>query len=133
MNQAITSLWVALGTALGGVIRYGVDRFMLPEAPFPWSTLVVNTLGSLLIGWIAGRATIPSSRLAHANLHAFLVPGFCAGLTTFSVFSHETLVLLRSGAVAAGTANITGTIVLMLLGSALGLAAGRRNMTDRTD
>ena len=133
MNHGITSLWVALGTALGGVLRYGVDRLMVPVALFPWSTLIVNTIGSLIIGWIAGRATIPSSRLAHANLHAFLVPGFCAGFTTFSVFSHETLSLLRSGAVAAGVANITATVVMMLVATALGLAAGRRDMTDRPD
>jgi len=133
VNQGITSLWVALGTALGGILRYGVDRFMAPEATFPWSTLVVNTVGSLLIGWVAARATTPSSRFAHADIHAFLVPGVCAGFTTFSVFSHETLILLRSGAVAAGIANMTVTVVLMLVAAAVGLAAGRRNMTDHTD
>ncbi|MEQ6885734.1 CrcB family protein [Salicola sp. Rm-C-2C1-2] len=132
MNSTLTAFWVALGTALGGVLRHGLDRFMVSGHAFPWSTLTVNILGSLLIGWIAGRAADPASRLAHANLHAFLVPGFCAGLTTFSVFSLETLTLLRSGAITAGIANIAATLVLMLLAATLGLAAGQ-TMKDHED
>ena len=132
MNHTLTTLWVALGTALGGVLRFGADRLIPATAGVPWSTLVVNTLGSLLIGWVAGRATDPSSRLAHAHVHAFLVPGFCAGLTTFSVFSHQTLTLLRSGALSMGLFNITATLVLMVAGAALGLAASR-NTTKHGD
>lgn len=132
MNHAVTTLWVALGTALGGVLRFGADLLIPAAAGVPWSTLAVNTLGSALIGWIAGRATDPSSRLAHASVHAFLVPGFCAGLTTFSVFSHETLTLLRTGAVSAGLFNITATLVLMVAGAALGFRASM-NMTQHRD
>lgn len=132
MNSTLTAFWVALGTALGGVLRHALDRLMVPGDAFPWSTLMVNILGSLLIGWIAGRAADPASGLAHANLHAFLVPGFCAGLTTFSVFSLETLILLRSGAITAGIANIAITVVLMLIAATLGLTAAR-NMKDRED
>lgn len=126
MNHAVTTLWVALGTALGGILRFGADQFIPAAAGFPWSTLAVNTLGSVLIGWIAGRATDPSSRLAHTSVHAFLVPGFCAGLTTFSVFSQQTLILLQEGALSAGLVNVTATLVLMVAGAALGLRAGRR-------
>lgn len=131
MNHAITTLWVALGTALGGVLRFGADQLMPATSGFPTSTLVVNTLGSVLIGWIAGRATDPSSRLAHTGVHAFLVPGFCAGLTTFSIFSHQTLTLLRAGALSAGLFNVTATLVLMIAGAALGLGAGRNTTKHR--
>lgn len=125
MSHRLTSFWVALGTALGGSLRYSADQLLAATGGFPWSTVVVNTLGSLLIGWIAGRATDPSSRLAHTTVHAFLVPGFCAGLTTFSVFSHQTLSLFLSGATAVALLNVTMTLVLMLAGAAAGLAAGR--------
>ena len=124
MNHAITTLWVSLGTALGGVLRFGADRLIPTGIGITWSTLAVNTLGSILIGWIAARATDPSSRLTNAQLHAFLVPGFCAGLTTFSVFSHQTLILLRAGDLSGALLNVTATLVLMVAGAALGLAAG---------
>ncbi len=126
MNHGITTLWVALGTALGGLLRFSVDQLTPAALGVPWNTLTVNTLGSILIGWIAAHATDPSSRLAHASVHAFLVPGFCAGLTTFSVFSHQTLTLLRAGDLPAALFNVTATLVLMVAGAALGMVAGRR-------
>lgn len=131
MNHVTTSLWMALGTALGGTLRYGVDQSITTGDGFPWSTLIVNTLGCLLIGWIAVRATDPGSRLAHTHVHAFWVPGFCAGLTTFSVFSRDTLGLLQSGATGAGIANITTTLVLMLMATALGLAVAQKRSGHR--
>ncbi|XOZ32600.1 fluoride efflux transporter FluC [Halomonadaceae bacterium KBTZ08] len=131
MNHATVSLWMALGTATGGMLRYGVAQSIATGDAFPWSTLIVNALGSLLIGWIAGRATDPGSRLAHAHLHAFWVPGFCAGLTTFSVFSQDTMRLLQSGTTGAGIANITTTLLLMLAATALGLTMAPKRSGHR--
>jgi CrcB protein len=91
-------LAVGAGSALGSVLRYGVS--LLSQAAlggyFPWGTLIVNVLGSCLIGWLA--ATI--SRSPHGQLARYqplLVAGFCGGLTTFSLFSLETLYLVQLG------------------------------------
>ena len=89
---------VGAGSALGSVLRYGVS--LLSQAAlggyFPWGTLIVNVLGSCLIGWLA--ATI--SRSPHGQLARYqplLVAGFCGGLTTFLLFSLETLYLVQLG------------------------------------
>jgi CrcB protein len=91
-------LAVGAGSALGSVLRYSVS--LLSQAAlggyFPWGTLIVNVLGSCLIGWLA--ATI--SRSSHGQLARYqplLVAGFCGGLTTFSLFSLETLYLVQLG------------------------------------
>jgi CrcB protein len=91
-------LAVGAGSALGSVLRYSVS--LLSQAAlggyFPWGTLIVNVLGSCLIGWLA--ATI--SRSPHGQLARYqplLVAGFCGGLTTFSLFSLETLYLVQLG------------------------------------
>lgn len=123
MNRFMTTLWVALGTALGGGLRFSADQLVPVGAGLPWATLTVNALGSVLIGWVAGRARDPLSRLARTNLFAFMVPGVCAGLTTFSVFSHQTLILFRTGALSAGLINVAATLALMIAGVILGLKA----------
>lgn len=89
-------LAVGIGSGVGSVLRYGVS--LLSQAAlggyFPWGTLIVNVLGSGLIGWLA--ATL--SRAPHspiARLQPLLVAGFCGGFTTFSLFSLETLYLVQ--------------------------------------
>lgn len=91
-------LAVGIGSGVGSVLRYTVS--LLSHATlggyFPWGTLLVNVLGSCLIGWLA--ATIsrsPHGQLAH--MQPLLVAGFCGGFTTFSLFSLETLYLVQLG------------------------------------
>ena len=83
----MTVIYVAAGSALGGVCRYLVSALLNSPAGFPWGTLGVNVLGSLAIGLLSGW-------LAHgtgnaATIRAFAVVGFCGGFTTFSTFSNE--------------------------------------------
>ena len=83
----MTVIYVAAGSALGGVCRYLVSALLNSPAGFPWGTLGVNVLGSLAIGLLSGW-------LAHgtgnaAAIRAFAVIGFCGGFTTFSTFSNE--------------------------------------------
>ncbi len=80
----IELLAIALGAAIGAPSRFLLDRLVAGYAPtkrFPWSLLVVNTLGSA----IAGIATA----LTTGNLNAFLIVGICGALTTFSGFGWE--------------------------------------------
>ena len=89
----MTVVYVAFGSALGGVCRYLVSALLNSLAGFPWGTLGVNVLGSLAIGLISGW-------LAHGTgnvtaIRAFAVVGFCGGFTTFSTFSNEAFHMLE--------------------------------------
>lgn len=82
----MTFLAVAVGSAVGGVLRYWLSVTF--SSVFPWATFGVNVAGSFLIGVLielAGSWPPP--------LRALLVPGFCGGLTTFSTFSADALLL----------------------------------------
>lgn len=90
---------------------------------FPWGTLCVNLLGSLLLGMILGAGIAPSGGTAAIEqVYAFAAVGFCGGLTTFSTFSLQNLSLLSSGSRAKLLANILGSLVLCLLAATAGYA-----------
>jgi len=86
-------LAVALGTAIGGVVRALVSlaAIQLAGPEFPWGTLAANVVGSFVIGFYAA-LTAPDGRLfVGARQRHFVMTGICGGFTTFSVFSLETL------------------------------------------
>lgn len=88
-------LFVALGGALGSVLRYFMSLVIPKMAGFPWPTFVANVLGCLCIGIFSGLFFKCDS--LSPNLKLFLVTGFCGGFTTFSTFASENLALLQSG------------------------------------
>ena len=65
---------------------------------FAWGTLAANAVGSFLICLYVGTAPPPSAPARPVQLDLFVVPGFCGGFTTFSIFSLETLFLAQGGA-----------------------------------
>ena len=75
-------LLVALGGALGSVGRYLVSRWM--TGTFPWGTLTVNLLGSLLIGLLTGLVAKGS---LSPEMKLLLVTGFCGALLLYEIFS----------------------------------------------
>jgi CrcB protein len=117
---------VALGSALGGVLRYLVidGITMVADPRFPWGTLVVNAVGSLAIGVIAA-AVSPESRLvvSPAVRHT-LMGGILGGFTTFSSFSLQTLVLVQTGELGAALLNVLGSVALCLAACAAGWTVG---------
>ncbi len=111
-------LWVALGSALGGALRYwsygAVYRFV-PET-FPWGTLLVNILGSTFIGFFAAISSADGRLLVPPPVRLFVMPGVCGGFTTFSTFSLETLNLARDGQWARAGVNVSASLLFCLLG-----------------
>ena len=123
----MTYAWVALGSALGGMARYWLvlATFPLFGPVFPWGTVLINILGSFVIGWF-GALTLEAGRLAvHPDIRAFIMVGLCGGFTTFSSFSLQTLDLIRDGRMGLALANIGLSVLLCLAAVALGYWLGR--------
>ncbi len=112
----MTYLYVALGSALGGMARYGAGMaaVRLWGSGFPWGTILINLVGSFVIGFF-GTLTQPGGRLpADAGLRIFVMVGICGGFTTFSAFSLQTLELAQDDAWVAACANIALSVLLCL-------------------
>ena len=107
---------VGLGAAFGGTLRYWVSNltFKFFTENFPYGTLVVNVLGSFILGLLM--FYFNDKELLGPELRLFLAVGFCGGFTTFSTFSYETIVLLRETQYALGFLNIALNIILCLAG-----------------
>ncbi len=110
-------LWIAIGSALGGVARFwcsGVAARTIGET-FPWGTLIVNVVGSFIIGFFA-TLTGPDGRVfVSSTARQFVMIGFCGGYTTFSSFSIQTLNLVQEGEWLRAGGNIVGSVVLCLV------------------
>jgi len=118
-------LWIAAGSALGGMARYlcsGLAARFIGDT-FPWGTMFVNIIGCGFIGLFAA-FTGPDGRLLIApSIRQFVMVGICGGFTTFSSFSLETLNLARDGQWLKAGLNVLGSVVLCLIGVWLGTAA----------
>ena len=124
-------LLVAAGGALGSSLRYlvGVAAISWLGLGFPWGTLIVNLVGSFLIGLIQhialeGLAIGEETRL-------FLVTGVMGGLTTYSAFSYETVRLAQTGVWAHAAVNVVVTTAACLALCYLGIVTGRMLLVPR--
>src|SRR5579872_6238722 len=109
--------WIAVGSALGGMARYALSGVVASAygETFPLGTLVINILGSFIIGFFA-TLTGPDGRvLASPATRQFVMTGLCGGFTTFSSFSLQTLNLARDGDFFRASANIVLSVALCLL------------------
>jgi len=103
---------VFLGGGLGAAARHGVNLLSAQAGAgsrFPWGTLVINVLGSLLIGalaeWFALRTQLPQP------LRLFLITGVLGGFTTFSAFSLEVGLLMERGQLGAAAGYVLASVV----------------------
>ena len=87
-------LLVGLGGAIGAMFRYLLSGLWKTNM-FPFSTLLINIIGSIAIGIVL--ALSEKNQLVSANLKLFLATGICGGFTTFSTFSAENMVLIKAG------------------------------------
>ena len=101
-------LLVGAGGALGSIVRYGVSMLFAHFAVAShWATLLVNVVGSFLIG-----IAIP---LLSGGAHLFAVVGFCGGFTTFSTFSYQALQLFQAGERFAAVVYVAVSLVVSVL------------------
>jgi fluoride exporter len=118
-------LAVGAGGAVGSVLRYlltgAVQR--LAGSGFPAGTVVVNVLGSLVIGvlyvWLVERGGSP-------GLRALLMVGLLGGFTTFSSFSLETVNLMMQASYGRAALNVLLSVALCIGGTMLGIAIARQ-------
>lgn len=117
--------YVAVGSALGGVARYlvGIGLQRLSGGTFPFGTLAVNVVGSLLIGFVLqlaleGVGPTPATR-------TFLVVGVLGGFTTFSAFSWETVALLETEGWGRAGVYVAASLVLSVAAVAIGIGLAR--------
>jgi CrcB protein len=113
----VTYVWVAIGSALGGVARYGCSGLaarMIGET-FPWGH-VHRQHRRLLHHWILRHPTGPDGRYMVGSVaRQFVMAGFCGGFTTFSSFSLQTLNLMNDGEWFRAGAVIRGSVASCLI------------------
>lgn len=118
-------LAVGAGGAIGASARYLLSHAVMRIGPggFPFGTLLVNVLGSLILGVLAGLFALRLSP-PHA-LQAFLVTGVLGGFTTFSAFSLDVVTLVERGNLGLASAYVALSLVLSVGGLYAGLSLAR--------
>jgi len=122
-------VWVMVGSALGGVLRYAIARLTLTlSAGFPYGTIFINIVGSFVIGYF-GTLTLQTGRYPVSdNVRLFVMVGICGGFTTFSSFSLQTFDLIRSGAWVKALVNVVISVVLCIAAVSAGHALAHRQV-----
>lgn len=119
--------YVALGGLLGTVARYGLQGWLQTRAGmtiFPIGTLLINVVGSLLLGFIVRYAT--GSTSISPEVRGALTIGFCGGFTTMSTFSYETMTLIHDAAYWQTACYVGGTVLGSLAAVFAGTALANR-------
>jgi len=117
---------IAIGGALGAVMRYlaSTSVHRLFGTDFPYGTLTVNVVGSLLMGFIS---ILLLERFMLADYwRAIIMIGFLGAFTTFSTFSMETFNLMQSGEMAKAFINMFISVFLCLGATWIGVIVGRQ-------
>ena len=119
-------LWIALGSALGGMGRYALSGLIARRIgeTFPWGTLVVNVSGCAVIGLFAAFIAPGGPWPGSLTVRELVLIGLCGGYTTFSSFSLQTLSLAREGEWGRVVGNVVGSVVLCFIAVWLGYRAG---------
>ncbi|MAG92872.1 MAG: fluoride efflux transporter CrcB [Planctomycetaceae bacterium] len=119
----INAVVVGSGGFLGALARYGLSGLVhrqLPLTTFPYGTLVVNLLGCLAIGVIAG--LVESRQLFGPEMRTFVLIGILGAFTTFSTFGYETFAMIRDSEYLRAVVNVGIHVVFGLALVWLGFA-----------
>jgi fluoride exporter len=122
----VNTLIVFLGAGLGGSARHGINvavARLLPGLGFPLATLIINVLGSFLMGVLAEGFALRGAAGHPARL--FLTTGVLGGFTTFSTFSLDAITLYERGETLAATGYVLASVITGLLGLVAGMALVR--------
>lgn len=118
-------LAIALGGAVGALLRYWVSSgvYSILGRDFPYGTLTVNAVGSLLMGLLT---ILMLERMSVGpEMRGALLIGLLGAFTTFSTFSMETLFLIEQGDVFKAVLNVLLSVVVCISAAWLGLKIGR--------
>ncbi|MES9926112.1 MAG: fluoride efflux transporter CrcB [Candidatus Thiodiazotropha endolucinida] len=123
MNQLIA---IASGGAVGALFRFWVSSgiYSLLGRGFPYGTLVVNVLGSLVMGFLY--VLLLERTIVSPEMRGALLIGFLGAFTTFSTFSIETLNLLEQAELLKAGLNILVSVIACVLACWFGLVVGRQ-------
>ncbi len=120
----ITALVVAAGAAVGAPLRYVTDRAVQSavrtrrSSSFPYGTLLVNVVASLVLGLVTGATSLSPT------LFALVATGFCGALSTYSTYAYETLRLAEDGRWSEALLYVAVSIALGLAAASLGVWVG---------
>ncbi len=129
----LTYALIGLGGAIGSIARawLGTAVIALTGAAFPWGTILINIIGSFVIGFF-GTLTATEGRFAVPfDVRAFVMVGICGGFTTFSSFSLQTLDLLRDGRAGQAFGNVVLSVILCIGSVATGYFLASTVRTSR--
>lgn len=117
---------VAVGAAVGGILRFVVGNIFLQRMGpgFPYGTLFINVVGSLLIGIVAELAATRAFGMSPL-VRVFAATGVLGGFTTFSTFALDTVALGAEGAPLAGLGYAGASVMLGFLACYVGTVIGR--------
>ena len=123
MNDLVA---IGMGGAVGALARHGATQLgnLLLGTSFPYATLIVNVVGSLLVGVLF--VVFVERELFSAVWRSALIIGFLGAFTTFSTFSLQTVALIDEGRFAAALVYMSGSVVVCVAAAALGLLLGRQ-------
>jgi CrcB protein len=118
-------LIVFMGAGVGGALRHGVNVWAarLLGFGFPFGTFIVNVVGSLAMGLLAGYFAYRTGTSQHLRL--FLTTGVLGGFTTFSAFSLDTALLIERHAYGLAAAYVVASVAISLVAIFVGLALFR--------
>ena len=111
----------AIGAGLRHLMNTGAVRLL--GIGLPWGTVIVNVVGSLLMGVLVEALALRFD--GSPEIRVFLATGILGGLTTFSAFSLDFVVLLQRGDHVAAALYLIGSVTISILALFAGLAAGR--------
>lgn len=118
-------LLVAAGGAIGASLRHlsGIVALRIMGVGFPWGTLFVNVLGSLLMGlfvaWMTKKCGVSN------DMRFFVATGILGGFTTFSAFSLDVANMIERGEMGGAFAYISASVIISLVAVFIGLWFGR--------
>ena len=113
-------LYLSIGAILGAVLRFLITHYssqLFHHHGFPFGTLLVNVLGSLIVGYVLTW----TADHEHDYWRLFAATGFCGAFTTFSAFAYETLAYWHEGQIGQFVLNVVLNNVLCVLAVALGI------------
>ena len=117
---------IIIGGALGSLCRYvmSMNVYLLLGKSFPYGTLAVNILGSIIMGSVY--ILVMEKITISEELRAGITVGFLGAFTTFSAFSIETMNLIESGEITKAGLNIILSVILCIVGCWLGMSITRQ-------